>query len=298
VVIRLGVQDARAEEQGFVPTRYRILQGQQLHVQYVASTAATVRAWARVYYDNGVDSILYVADGVLTADRTPRFLSPSEVAIANGWVVDAVVECVNADVKRGQVYVKLLMALESRIFGTVLCSDYVSSSVGQVALGTYVQPGPGGGGGDLNWVAIKANGAPDSTFTYTLAISNMVRLLREIVWYYAASSTVASRVINIALEDTGGALPTGHGDGADSDSWLTPDLTLTADQDGGIFADQKRSGHNDNAALVIDDITTAPSPFPLLIVEEDLAKLRFTLTAEEVTDFDAVWGFFEEWVMP
>jgi len=290
VVVRLGVTDQPA-----LAGRFRILQGQQLHLQYVADTAAIVRAWARVHYDNGVDSILYVPDQTLTGDRAAAFLAPSEVAIQDGWVTDAVVECLTAGVKRGQVYVKLTVALETGIFGTVLCSDYCYSTMGQVALGTYIQPGPGGGGGNLNWVAIKANGVP-ATFTYQAYLSNTIRLFREVIWYYTTSSTVATRVLQLRLRERGGAFPTGFRSGI-ADFWVAPNLTLTADEDGFVFADEQRSGQNDDSAVTIDNTASAPTPFPLWVPEDGLMTVIGIVIDEEADDFDDVWGLFEDWVL-
>jgi len=293
-VVRLGAQD-----QGFVPKRFRILQGQGLHLQYISDTAAIVRAWARLYYDNGLDSILYVPDQTMTGDRIARVLAPSDVAISDGWVVDAVVECVSDGVKRGQAYVKLNVALPSLIFGTVLCADYVYSTFGQVALGTYVQPGPGGGGGNLNWAVIKANGAPAGVTIFALGVSNTIRKVREIIWYYSASSDVASRVLQMKLRRGGAGLPTGFPTtGHQQNVWgLVSNMTLTGDQDGIMFVDQGRSGFNDNGTLTIDSAADNPTPLPLLVPESGDRFVELIITDEEVLDFDLAWGLFEDWVI-
>jgi len=294
MVVRFG--EGHQQAQGFVPQRYRILQGQGLHLQYVSDTAAMVRAWARVYYDNGVDSILYVPDQALTGDRLAAVLAPSDVAIADGWIVDAVVECVTDGVKRGQAYVKLNVALPSLIFGTVLCADYVFSTFGQVALGTYSPPGPGGGSGNLQQVTVKSDSAPATT-TYTLALSNTIRRVHSFVWYYNASSDVASRALAVRLRNILGALPTGMTSAGAIDVWRGDDITLTADQEGTVFADPKRGGSNDNVTIVIQDAAADPSVFPLLIQEDDLATLIFTPTLGEVADRDSIYILLEEWIV-
>lgn len=287
-----GIEDS----QGFVPQRFRILRGQTLHLEYISDTAATVRAWARLYYDNGVDSILYVPDQELTADRVPAVLAPSDVAIMDGWIVDAVVECVSDGVRRGQAYIKLSVALPSLIFGTVLCSDYVYSTFGMVVLGTTTEPGPGGGSGHLRWVTVKADGLP-ATFNYGLAVTNVIRLVRALVWYYAASGVAASRTLQATLRSPGGSLPTGMAVVGSDDTWVSSILTLTLDQDGSVFADPQRSGVNDNGAVAIDDTGSAPTPFPLLVPEVDGSTLQFTLTNVDAGDFDAVYGLFEDWLV-
>jgi len=290
MVVRLGVTD---QELAF---RFRILQGQQLHLRYIANTAATVRAWARIHYDDGIDQVLYVPDQVLTGDRLAAVLSLSEVAIADGWVTDAVVECLSDDVNRGQVYVKLIVALESGIFGTVLCSDYVFSSFGQVALGTYVQPGPGGGGGNLGVVTVRFDVVP-SDLIYVLALSNTIRKIYGFIWYYNASADVASRTIAVRVRDPYGLTPTGWTGTAPADVWDSTTLTLTASEEGTLFADPKRSGSNDAGVLVIQDAGANPSPFPLLVPEDDVVDLVFTVQNEEANDRDAIYILLEDWVI-
>jgi len=291
-VVRLGL----TSNQGFVPQRYRILQGQAIHVQYASNTGAQVRAWARVYYDNGVDSTLYVPDQTLTGGRTTAVLTPSEVAVADGWIVDAVVECISANVQRGEAYVKLIAALPTLIFGTVLCCDYVYSTFGTVSLGTYIQPGPGGGGGFLHWAAIKSEGAP-AAFLFTFAVSNLIRLVQEVVWYYVSSSTVASRTLQLRLRSPGGGVPTGFQADEIREVWTGSDITLTADQDGIVFMDTRRTGSTDNGAVSIQDGATNPTPLPKLIAEEDTLILSGNLANPEATDVDVCWGLFEDWVI-
>jgi len=303
VVITLGgVPASPANAAIIVSQRFRILQGQQLHLVYMSnySPGARVRAWARVVYDNGVDSILYVPDQTLTGDRIEAVLTPSEVAVADGWVTDAVVEMLSANIRRGQVYVQLVLAQETRIFGTILCSDYCFSGFGEVALGTYIQPGPGGGGGHLHWLAIKAIGAPAATTTYSLSVSNTIRLLREFIWYYHCSADVATRTLRVHLKQPGGGLPTGYGSGDVENVWVSTvgSVSLTADQDGSVFADPQRSGNNDNGALTIQSTATLPTPFPILVSEEGGETLEANVVSSEVLDVDVIWGLFEDWLVP
>ena len=289
-VVRLGVRQLEA-----LSARFRILQGQQLQLRYNADTAATVRAWARIHYDHGIDSIIYVPDQVLTDDRVDAVISPSEVAMADGWVTDAVVECLSAGVKRGQVYVKLIVALESGAFGTVLCADYVYSTFGQVALGTYIQPGPGGGGGNLEMATLVDDLAP-VLVTHTFALSNTIRNIYGFAWYYNASATAATRNLETELRTVYGAVPTGF-TGVFA-LWIVTDLVLTASQEGIVFGDRKRAGTNDNGTLAIEDESANPVPFPLLVEENDTTTLAFDPQLAEATDRQSIYLLRESWVMP
>jgi len=290
MVVRLG----HTETQVVNSQRYRILQGQALHLRYATdNSTVAVRAWARVRYDNGEDDVLFIADQTLTGDPpTVRVLRPSDVARMDGWVTDALVEMLTADIKRGQVYVKLFMDP----FGPVLCSDYCYSDFGQVALGTYIQSGPGGGIGYLRVATLKAEALPAS-FTVTLAVSNIIRLVHSLVWYYHCDSGVASRVLQCRLRQPLGAVPTGY-DATDATlTWEAADLTLTADQDGSVFADQERTGINDNGTIAIDNQASAPTPFPLLVSEDNVTSLRFNVASEESGDLDVVYALYEDWVL-
>ncbi|HIA02038.1 MAG TPA: hypothetical protein EYN66_09025, partial [Myxococcales bacterium] len=169
MVVRLGQS---TDVQVVNSQRYRIKQGQALSLAFVSSQLSTIRAWARVRYDNGEDAILFIPDQALVNDRTITLATPSDVARMDGWVVDALVELpLDLDVKRGEVYVKLFMDP----VGPVLCSDYVYSKFGQVALGTYIQAGPGGGGGNLEVLTLKAEGVPvASTFVFLENFNNEI----------------------------------------------------------------------------------------------------------------------------
>lgn len=291
MVVRLGVS---SDVQVVNSQRFRVLQGQALQLRYASSETVAVRAWARVRYDNGEDDVLFIADQTLNNDRVAAVARPSDVARLDGWVTDALVELPNdATIKRGQVYVKLFFDP----FGPVLCADYVYSEFGSVSLGTYIQSGPGGGSGNLRIVTVRFDGTPTSNFAISLAASNTVRKLHAFYYYFHASNDVATRVINVALRDELGLVPTGWTGTGPRISWATPTLTLTADQEGIVFADAKRSGQNDTSVVTIENAASAPSPFPLLILQDDTGDLLFNITDGEALDLDALYFLREEWVM-
>jgi len=169
MVVRLGVS---SDVEIVNSQRYRIRQGMALQLQYVSDQTVTVRAWARIRYDNGEDDTLFIADATLSNDRELALTPPSDVARLDGWVTDALVELpLDLTIKRGEVYIRLFMDP----FGPLLCKDYCYSNFGQVALGTYIQDGPGGGGGHLRVFEVKALGAPAASTTLTLRRGNTVR---------------------------------------------------------------------------------------------------------------------------
>lgn len=274
--------------------RYRLKQGQTLSLSAVSNAIVTIRAWARVRYDNGEDAILFIPDQTISNDRTIVIATPSDVARMDGWVVDALVELpIDLDVKRGQVYIKLFMDP----FGPVLCSDYVYSKFGQVALGTYIQAGPGGGAGNLEILTIKDDSVPVVTTSYIWAqfINEIVKVY-GFAWYYTAAADVASRVLQASLINPLGDLPTGFL-GAISTVWNSGLLTLTSAQDGVVFADHGRSGVTDNGIVAPDDGAANPSPFPFLVTEGDNYQSNFTTGSLNANDLDSIYALQESWVI-
>jgi len=270
---------------------YRILQGQQPHLVTISDATVTLRGWIRVIYEDGTEQLLTVPeiprDG---SERQIERLPSLEIATQDGWVVGASVEMLTSGIKRGQTYVRLKL----EPFGVLLLADYCYSTFGQVALGTFIQPGPGGGGGHLHVITVKALGAPTSG-TFTLPLSNMVRKVLSFAWPYIASVDVASRTLNVYFNDYLSTYPVMTS--RDSDVWLSGTLTLTASEGGVQFADSDRSGNNDNGTMAID---SDPTPFPIWVSDDQDTdeSLQFVVANEEVLDVDAIYVFVEEWITP
>jgi len=291
MVVRLGV---RPPEEGLAGAGYRrILQGQRLTLHTISDAAVTLRAWVRVIYDDGSGQLLTIPEAVRSASRVPEALASTDVVSQNGWIVNAEVEMLTDDIKRGQTYVRL--AVEP--FGAALLADYCFSEFGHVSLGTFIQAGPGGGGGHLRMLTIKADGAP-ADFSFTPALSNMIRLVHNIYWFYTSSGDVASRILNLRQRQGVGGIPTGFGvTGADY-LWESATLTLTANQDGSVWVTSVLSGINDNGTIAVDNQASAPSPFPWWVTEDDNRYFRFFHTDEEAADFELAEGLVEDWVIP
>jgi len=134
--------------------------------------------------------------------------------------------------------------------------------------------------------------------THVFAASNTIRKIYGYVWYYNSSADVATRSLSTQIRNTLGALPTGFDTPADTDIWRGASLTLTANEEGTIFADGPRSGANDSGTLVIDDAATTPCPFPFFVNEDDLAELVLDASLGEVLDRESVYILRETWVIP
>jgi len=290
-IVRLGV---RPSSGGLAGAGYRrILQGQTLHLHTISDAAVTFRAWARVIYDDGSGQILTVPETVRSASRVAQDIGSTDVVIQNGWVVNAEVEMLTADIQRGQAYVRL--AVEP--FGCVLLQDYCFSDFGNVSLGTYIQPGPRGGDGHLEIVTVKAEGAPAAVTIHALAISNSIRKIYNWQWYYECSADVASRVLVVEYRNMLGPATAGMSTGP-TGMWFSSTLTLTGNEDGGIWANHAGSGINDASVESLDSSATKPSPLPFLIRGGDPGTFTFIVTLGEVLDLDVIYMLQETWVIP
>ena len=293
MVIRLGVG---ASDSNLAGAGYRrILQGQTLTLHTISDTAVTVRAWARVLYDDGTGQLLTVPEVPRSGSRVAEALSSADVVIKDGWILNAETEMVTSGIKRGQTYVRL--AVEP--FGCMLLSDYCFSTFGQVSLGTFVPPGPGGSDGFLRTLTIKAEAVRlVETTSFLPVLSNMVRKIWGFSWYYTCSADVANRVIDVNIL---GYLGAGVGVQLSNtkEPWRQPSITLTANQDGMLFADEKRSGTNQSGTIAIDSQATAPSPFPILVLEDMASDLELDFRAVDYEDLDvdAIYALVEDWVM-
>ena len=294
-VVRLGMTGVEVVNS----QRYRIKQGMALQLSLISEdNNVTIRGWARVRYDDGTDSLLTIPEFRTDNDPVAVVLaSASDVATQDGWVVDALVQVpLDEDVKRGQIYVNLYFDP----FGPLILSGYVYSNIGRLALGSYSEPGPGGGSGFLERVTIKSNGVPAASTTRSLSENNIIRKVYGFIWYYAAANDAATRILKATFRNPLGADPTGFA-ASDGDVWSPATLTLTSDEDGCLFADDKRSGINDDGTITIEDITTAPTPFPILVpsfTQGDPSELIFTVTDLHANDFDTIYMLQESWVVP
>jgi len=292
VVVRLGERPGHGGDLAGAGYR-RILQGQTLTLHSTSDAVVVLRAWIRVIYDDGSGQLLTVPETPRSGSKVAEALASADVISKNGWVVNAEVEMVTSDIDRGQTYVRL--AVEP--FGCVLLQDYCFSGFGNVSLGTFVQAGPGGGAGDLRFVTIKADGVPAQTQYALFGLSNETRVVHGLRWLYAASSAVATRLLDIELRAATAILPTGFDPASPAVLWAASRLTLTANEDGIVFADAKQSGINDDGTVAVDDAATAPTVFPLTVTEDDAMLILFTPAAFETDDFDTIFALVESWVL-
>jgi len=271
---------------------FRVNTGQKLQLHTIASAILGVGAYARIKYDDGGEDLLWVSTVFVAATRVgEQFVSETAVR-GPGDVVFAVVTPVTSGIKRGELWCRLSMEPS----GAVLIQDYAHQD-NSPSLGVYFPSGPGGGDGELELVTVKANTTPAPTSTLVLAASNTIRRYDSYVWYYNASSDVASRTMDVALRQPIGDLPTGFGTAANADVWRSLTTTLTADQEGTSFGRPGglQHGENQNGLVTMDP---AASPFPIWVREDDPSALIFSVGNEELADRDSIYLVRETWLVP
>ena len=303
-----------------LPAPYRIRRGEYVGINYAASAAPTfVRARARVRYDSGDVESFDVTVTSFTTDRTQisnypgvnLTASPHAQAGRNfrddGFIESAQV-LVSGAVKRGQLYVRFVVADPDGDFEShTLCEGYVYPFQ-SLSLGQTTEPGPGGGEGFLSWVAAFAGNRAGNAAAvdFSLALANTFRKVHGLIWYYVADATAGTRTFQSpVITNLGGAKPTGFTtSGSNAFFWnMTADITLTVSEQGafismGVDGKDGRQVLVDTGAATVLSAATAPSPFPLLITEDELVVARFpTITSGVAGDLHSAFLLIEEWLV-
>lgn len=205
--------------------------------------------------------------------------------------------------RRGQTWLQVNGGEGNSVFA----HGYIYS-VKPLTLGTFDEPGPGGGEGFRSWVpAFAVDRAGNATAVdVTLAATNAYRKIHGYVWYYHSDGTAASRTfISARLANIGLAKPTGFTTTGDNGVFwaLGGDITLTVNEEGlqASLGQEGKDGlsiRNDNGARTVESSATLPAPWPYTVVEDDLAILRFpAITLGEAGDTHSAYILIEEWLV-
>ncbi len=154
--------------------------------------------------------------------------------------------------------------------------------------------------GAQEWRIIADDVAPVD-ITEILAATNARRIVYGFVWYYNASGDAATRVLTASVRKPGRTRPTGYGTSTTTRVWVSASVTLTVNEEGLIYAVNTggRDGltvYNDNGTVTVDDHTTAPSPFPLRVSQNDLVEIFFDITDGHANDRHTIMVLQEEWI--
>lgn len=150
--------------------------------------------------------------------------------------------------------------------------------------------------GRLYWNQEADDAAGNATTTVNLGATNARRIVRAVLVKIHSSGDVATRTWTITLRDLATAAgPTNWS--IASDTWVSPTLTLTANEEGLIhIGEHGFVSTNDAGTLAYADNSSAPNPFPMWIAEGETADLIIVAGAGEAADDYDVWVQYEEWI--
>ncbi len=219
--------------------------------------------------------------------------------LADAEIVSAV--CANvtqpAENKRGRFYIEAGFGRSIEEMSPFM-AGYVYAGHA-VSLGEFVEAGPGGGEGFQTNIVLAEDVAGNVNTNAGLAVTNALRLVRGLGLLYNVSSDVDARTVQLLVRRPLGALPTGFTNVAAQIIWASPTVTLTANEDGMIYAGEGFANvvTNDNGTLAVADNTTAPSPFPFWVTEfETGAQIRTNIGTGNANDRYSVFAIVEEWI--
>lgn len=260
----------------------------------LASVAVPLRVDITLLYRNG--SFGHVGLNMTTVADSSTIVQDTSAGVSRpGKVVGLMIRSPTS-VKRGQLHIGVRMGIQgsdSRI--SSLASGYVSDEV-KLGLGHFESPLSEKG--HLHWVQEADDAAGTATTTVNLAQINTHRIVRAVIVKYHSSNDVATRAITITLRDIATAAgPTNWS--IASDTWISPTLTLTADEEG-LFhiGEHGFVSTNDAGTLAYADNASAPNPFPLELEEGETADLIIVSASANAADDYDVWVQYEDWIEP
>lgn len=282
--------------------RHRVRLGDQFRAIGFSDTVVQLQVRVLVQFDNGrlrefPRKLTTTGDRVATAEVFGNME-------ADGRVVRANITRITPATKRGQTYVVLSTRDRNAFTIDDLCRDYQYEG-SNVALDTFVDPGPGGGNGFITKRVIADDVTPID-IEHTLGISNALRRIDGFIWYYHCSGDVADRTLRVSARDFGEGLPTGMTSGGNTLIQVFPTAavtTLSANQEGTIYV-SAQSGSRisislDNGTKITEDTSVAaPLPFPYWANENDVGELFFDVVDAEAADRHSIYIIEEAWIDP
>src|SRR5438309_2844706 len=131
-------------------SKYRIKVGQTIAAIVWSNIATTVKGFWTIIYDDGSPDYWPMVETSSGSSRASVLVPTSQVAKKNGWVVDGYVGVNTPTVpQRGQVYVQVIIVDPNlSVTSAVIACGYAYAGH-LVNIGTFVEPGPAGGSGNI-----------------------------------------------------------------------------------------------------------------------------------------------------
>lgn len=280
-----------------------VRRGDTVQITDFSSFAATLLGHVTALLEDGTYQTIHVPEFVtgtgLGADRQE---SVSQFR-RDGRIIDGVILNTEAG-NRGQTYARLEIRRGSSIHGLVASGYVYGGRI--VSLGMTEGPRDGGAG-FVSWLEIfsgdRAGNA--AAVDQALALTNAFRKIYGLAWFYHCSSDVATRTFNTpSLQNLGGAKPSGWTtSGNNGLSWsFGANITLTANEEGMFYVNalegkDGRAAHVDNGAITVINTASNPTPFPLLVTEDEVGVMRFpAISTGNANDTHRAYLLVEEWV--
>src|SRR3990167_3254989 len=194
---------------------YRFYQGDGLVLISYSSSATDIYLRCRAEYDSAPGKAVHgLVNHTPNSDRTLASSSAPGIFSEPGKLTQVVVAPVSgtSGLKRGQCFAEVYITDGQGAIRQRVGANYIADGNGGISLGRFVDPGPGGGEGFLSWVAAFAGDRAGNAaaVTTSLAATNAFRKVHGLIWYYHASSDVATRTFPVPyIANLGGTPPTG-----------------------------------------------------------------------------------------
>jgi len=161
-------------------SKYRIRVGQTIAGVVWSNVAGTVQGHWTIIYDDGDPDYWPIAESASGSSRAAVLWQTSQIAKKNGWVVGGIVGHTGAT-QRGQTYHQAFVIDQDLVpakVSDILACGYVYSGH-PLELGTFVEPGPAGGPGQILHTQ-TADPPANAEIANTLVPTGAIWLLRAL----------------------------------------------------------------------------------------------------------------------
>ncbi|MEE9593243.1 MAG: hypothetical protein V3W28_06665 [Thermoplasmata archaeon] len=263
-------------------------------VQIWSTITGTVRATLNIKRDDGGPPQNVLAN-VTDADGDRTVTSNNTRIGVNGEVTSIAVDSIDLLLGDGpgHTFVTVFLMRDDIAYANPI-ADYIFTGNSPSFPGKKIAPTQDRG--FLDWTQEANDAAGSATTTVSLAAAGARRVVRAVIVKWHSSSDAATRTITITLRDladSGG--PTGWS--IASDTWVSPTLTLTVNEEGLIHVGEHGFvSTNDAGTLAYADNSSAPNPFPLEVEAGDPVDLIIAAGSGHANDDYDVWVQYEEWL--
>ena len=279
--------------------RYPFQKDDAILARITASTTEKVILLVAVEFEDGSKDVLEMDVSHTAGDRVPRLVTSDKNFAGPGEVVGLAVDVRGSSVKRGEYFLTVFVRRGNELTVWAIFSGYISTTFFG-GLGYFEDSVSGHG--HFRIVTIANDVAGDVDTDVALALANVLRRVLGFIFYYNTSGDVDTRTMIVDLRRPGGAFPTGTEiSGSVMDQWRSGTMQLTAGQGGVIYSygSEGKDGLtslNDDGALTFLDTASSPTPWPIMVSEDDLATLNMDITTGNANDRYSAYLFVEEWI--